>query len=71
MGRIRTSDIKDATFNLVKAYPEKFAADFEKNKAVLGELKIGIDSKRDRNKLAGYITRVMRTRKAAAQTTVP
>lgn len=69
MGRIRTKEIKHATFSLIDAHPGAFSADFEKNKAALAELKISIESKRDRNKVAGYIARVMRTKKASEKTT--
>lgn len=62
MGRIKTAEIKRASFNLVQAYPEGFTKNFEKNKAALTELKIVIESKHTRNQLAGYITRIMRTR---------
>lgn len=66
MGRIRTAEIKHASFNLIEAHSGAFSADFEKNKTALADLKIPIESKRDRNKVAGYIARIMRTKKAAA-----
>lgn len=58
MGNIRTKDIKTASFKLMNAYPERFNTDFENNKQVVQELKI-TDKKIARNKVAGYITRVM------------
>ncbi len=64
MGRIRTSEIKTASFNLVHAYSDRFTADFEKNKTVLGELNIVVDSKHTKNQLAGYIARIVRRKPA-------
>ncbi len=57
MGRIKTRMIKNIGKKLVKMYPDKFTTDFEHNKAVLKELGI-IDSKKVRNKVAGYIVRL-------------
>ncbi len=57
MGRIKTKMIKNLGKKLEKAYSDRFTADFEHNKAVLKELGI-IDSKKIRNKVAGYIVRL-------------
>lgn len=57
MGRIRTRDIKQAAAQLRETYPEKFSNDFETNKQALDELNVAV-SKRMRNKVAGYITRL-------------
>ncbi len=62
IGSIRTADIKKASFELVKRFPEKFRGDFEENKKALNELKI-IDHTRMRNKVAGYITRIAKRMK--------
>ncbi len=40
-------------------YPDRFSSDFENNKHVLDELKL-IDKKITRNKLAGYVTCIMK-----------
>lgn len=56
MGRIRTKNIKNLTFALIEAYPDKFSGDFEKNKVALDELKI-VPDKSVRNKVAGYLAR--------------
>ena len=58
IGNIRTKDIKGASFQLVSVYPERFNADFENNKQVVKELNL-TDKKIVRNKVAGYITRIM------------
>ena len=62
MGRIRTNYIKGMCKQLVAAYPGKFGKDFDKNKAVLAELR-AIDEKFTRNKVAGYICKVVMKKK--------
>lgn len=62
MGRIRTRWIKNLAEDLVKNYPDKFGKDFETNKKVLDELKV-VDSKKTRNKLAGYIINVLKNKR--------
>jgi small subunit ribosomal protein S17e len=57
MGRIRTHDIKKVSFELVERYKGRFTNDFTANKEVINELKIAT-SKKLRNKIAGYVTRV-------------
>lgn len=59
MGNIRTKDIKDAAFQLKEAYKDKLTTDFEKNKEVIKELGL-IENKRMRNRVVGYLTRIMK-----------
>jgi small subunit ribosomal protein S17e len=59
MGRIRTRDIKTKAIDLIEKY--QFTTDFEKNKLIISELDIEL-TKRMRNKIAGYVTRIMRRR---------
>lgn len=59
MGRIKTFMIKKLGDELIESYRDKFTKDFEKNKEVIKEI-LDIKSKKLRNVLAGYITRVMR-----------
>jgi len=47
---------------LVEKHPDKFSKDFEQNKKSLGEMKM-FDEKFTRNKVAGYIVRVVRKKK--------
>lgn len=61
MGRIRGKDIKGVAFDVYDAYPEKFNEDFEHNKKGLDELDI-LDKKKKRNRVAGYLVRVVRKR---------
>ena len=61
MGRIRTHDIKKLSFELVERYNDRFTKDFKTNKEIINELKIA-GSKRTRNKIAGYVTRIVNRR---------
>jgi len=56
MGRIRTKDIKSVGQELWETNPGKFSIDFEATKTDLNGFGFKI-SKRNRNKIAGYITR--------------
>lgn len=62
MGRIRTHAIKRVSFELVEKRGEKFAPDFEVNKKAISEMKL-FKSKRARNKVAGYVARIMKRKK--------
>jgi len=57
MGRIRTAPIKSLGRELLKMYPNELGSDFNKNKEFLRNL---IESKRIRNKIAGYIANLKR-----------
>ena len=59
MGNIRTKDIKKAAFQIKEALHGKLSTDFEKNKKVVKEMKL-VDNKRMRNKITGYLTRIMK-----------
>ena len=59
MGRVKSALIKRTTRNLLKE-ENVFSEDFEKNKKVLGNT---MPSKRLRNKIAGYISRLKRQEK--------
>ena len=61
MGRIRTHEIKKISHTLLELYGDRFTSNFKTNKEVLGEIKIA-DSKKTRNKIAGYIARVAKRR---------
>ncbi|MBW2970009.1 30S ribosomal protein S17e [Candidatus Woesearchaeota archaeon] len=60
MGRIKTQLIKRLTFELMKQYRDRFTTEFEENKKIVGGL-IGDASKKIRNAIAGYVTRLMKT----------
>ena len=59
MGRIKTQLIKRLTFESIKQNREKFSPSFEENKKVVAEL-LGGASKKIRNSVAGYVTRLMK-----------
>ena len=54
MGRIKTTMVKRATFELMKQ-DIPFSGDFEENKKILKDT---MPSKKVRNKIAGYIARL-------------
>ena len=59
MGRIKTTFVKRKTKELHKTHGEKFTADFEKNKELTDQY-TKINSKKLRNIVAGYMTRLKR-----------
>ena len=59
MGRIKTKLVKRTGEELFRSNPNKFSEDFEDNKKVLPEL-TELNSKKLRNVIAGYVTRLVR-----------
>ena len=59
MGRIKTDLIKRVTHKLMEEHGDKFTDDFEKNKEILNKL-ISTPSKKLRNVIAGYVTRLIK-----------
>ena len=59
MGRIKTQLIKRLTFELAKNYSDRLTKEFEPNKKVVEEL-LTESSKKIRNAVAGYLTRLMK-----------
>ncbi|HFC49141.1 MAG TPA: 30S ribosomal protein S17e [Thermofilum sp.] len=66
MGKVRPKYIKNTARRLVEMYPDRFTIDFEENKKAVMEL-TDITSKRIRNQVAGYITRLMKQRERIAK----
>jgi small subunit ribosomal protein S17e len=62
MGRIKTQFIKRITHRLISLYGDKFTDDFTRNKLIVNDL-ILVSSKKLRNIIAGYITRLSRKSK--------
>jgi len=54
--------VKSITLKLLKESPERFEKDFSKNKEVVKEL-VNAKSKKIENIIAGYMTRLSRTKK--------
>ena len=67
MGKVRTETVKRVSRELLKRYPDHFTGDFEADKESVNEL-VTTDSKRLRNRIAGYVTRlkVVEAERAAA-----
>ena len=62
MGRIKTTLVKRNAKELIQRYPDKFSGDFNDNKKTVIET-TELNSKKLRNVMAGYLTRLMRTKK--------
>jgi small subunit ribosomal protein S17e len=60
LGRIKTRVLKSVTKELMEKHGNKFDKDFEKNKQVVDE-SASIESKKLRNIIAGYATRLKKT----------
>lgn len=60
MGRIKTTVIKNKGQKLFSKHNEEFTNDFNQNKKVIDKL-TRIPSKKIRNILAGYVTRLKKT----------
>ena len=58
LGKVRTEHIKRIARELVERFPDRFTTDFETNKKAL-EMVAEIQTHKLRNKIAGYITRLM------------
>ncbi|MBP1448504.1 MAG: 30S ribosomal protein S17e, partial [Thermoproteus sp.] len=64
MGRVKPRYIKSIAAKLVEMYPDKFTESFQDNKKAVAELS-DLRSKRVRNRVAGYITRIIKAKKAS------
>ncbi len=62
MGRIKTKRVKSFTHDFAEDQIDLFKPEFSENKSVLGEM-VAIPSKKLRNIIAGYMTRIVRKRK--------
>jgi len=62
MGRIKTQLVKRTTLGLYKEKKDIFKKSFEDNKLLVSE-SLDFPSKKIRNVVAGYITRLVRTGK--------
>ena len=63
LGNIRQTFIKNIAIDLIQAYPNEFIVDdFQHNKKKVSELS-DVSSKLLRNRIAGYITRYLSSKK--------
>jgi len=56
MGTVKPAYNKVIAMELLRKYPDLFTGDFDENKKLVSQL-TNIQSKRVRNRVAGYITR--------------
>ena len=61
MGRIKTKAVKRITNELVDNYFDEFSEDFDANKEIV-EKYVDIPSKKLRNIITGYVTRLVKSR---------
>lgn len=57
MGRIKTQQIKRATFELMRMHSDSFKKEYSENKKIVDGF-ADIRSKKLRNMVAGYVTRL-------------
>jgi small subunit ribosomal protein S17e len=57
LGKVRTETVKRTARELVTKFPDKFTSEYEANKTAVNELLIA-PSKKLRNRIAGYVTRL-------------
>ncbi|PLW79841.1 30S ribosomal protein S17e [Candidatus Woesearchaeota archaeon] len=62
MGRIKTALIKRVTNELVEKHKDSFTKDYEENKAIVENF-ADIPSKKLKNIIAGYVTRLVKNTK--------
>jgi small subunit ribosomal protein S17e len=65
LGKVRIAAVKKVARDMVARYPEKFNKDFEYNKNAL-KLLVETRTKRMRNRVIGYITRLKITEETRA-----
>lgn len=66
MGKVRPSNIKILCRTLVAQYEDHLSTSFEENKEFLAQV-VELPTKRLRNRVAGYVTRLMKTRAKEAE----
>jgi len=66
MGKVRPSIVKRTARKLLEMYPTEFTDDFETNKNLVKKY-LDVKSKKLRNQIAGYITRLVKIRKRLEQ----
>jgi small subunit ribosomal protein S17e len=57
LGKVRTDTVKRISRELLRRFPDRFEGEFETDKQAVNEL-VTTPSKRLRNRIAGYITRL-------------
>ena len=67
LGNVKPAYIKKLALELIERFPDKFTDDFEENKVLVEKLTT-ISTKNMRNRIAGYIARIMEDRKSKNET---
>ena len=67
MGRVKTRKVKVLAKEIMERFPDRVSANFELNKLLVGEVLTGQISKKLRNQIAGYITRLVRKKLEEAE----
>jgi small subunit ribosomal protein S17e len=57
LGKVRIDTVKRVSRELIRRFPDRFTGQFESDKQAVNELVI-TQSKRLRNRIAGYVTRL-------------
>jgi small subunit ribosomal protein S17e len=57
LGKVRTDTVKRTSRELLRRFPERFTGDWESDKQAVNQL-VTTQSKRLRNRIAGYVTRL-------------
>jgi small subunit ribosomal protein S17e len=70
MGKIRPRYIKRAAEELISRYGDKASKDFEANKELVNAV-ARVPSKRIRNKIAGYVTHIIRAQSEEPEEETP
>ena len=60
LGKVRTEMIKRISLELLEKYPYSFQLEYEPNKQFLKEIELDV-SKKLRNKIAGYVTTIIKS----------
>ncbi len=66
MGKVRIGVVKRTARKLLAMYPDLFTEDYEHNKKVVNML-VETQSKRLRNQIAGYVTRLYKLYKRSGE----
>lgn len=66
MGRIKTTQVKRITHELIKLHGSEFTDNFEENQQIVNRF-ISTPSKRLRNKIAGYVTKLVKKGKKSEE----
>jgi len=66
LGKVRTKVVKNLAAKLLEKYPDLFTTDFEKNKRLVEEL-TDLRFKHLRNRVAGYITHLVKINMRASE----